>query len=307
MRTIRNLVVTEIMVAAAASAALLCSPSKSVAGTDESIHITAYDAEGSKDTHYTWSATGGKLQAHDAEADWILSDPNPGSVYSIQVSAKAPAGVVRECAVQIGIRSGARGDRETARTLLARGKAEEPGFGLYSYLLLGSAPDDTSRDRYLNVVKEYLRLSPALTDMSKLLDAKQLNANYLPVMTMPRGSVLPTAEWLLANYDYARARSILKTVAGSHFRGPYILSTLKPADPESAAPGPMFFQDLTSVPLDLITPWYEVFLNQAAQQRFWEPDKAEQFTLKVRTIIGVLARGLPEVKSSLSSWIQWLH
>jgi hypothetical protein len=68
----------------------------------------------------------------------------------------------------------------------------------------------------------------------------------------------------------------------------------------------MFFQDLSSVPLDLVTPWYEAFLNQAAQERFWEAKSGEMFVLKMRTFIGVLARGLPDVKSSMASWIQWL-
>jgi len=306
MRPIHKLVFVEFAMSAAASAALLCSPSNSVAGRDETIHVMTYDPEGLGGAQYSWTATGGRLESRGAEADWTLSDVKPLTAYSAKVVVKDRAGASAECTVQVTTAAGSRGDRETARTLLARGKQEESGFGLYSYLLMGSPPDDSNRDRYLSVIKEYLRLSPALADLRKLLDLKQLNANYLPTMTLPGEGVRLTPEWLLTNYDYARARAILKTVAGSHFRGPYILSTLKPADPRAATAGPMFFQDLSSVPLDLVTPWYEVFLNQAAQERFWEAKTGEQFALKMRTIIGVLARGLPDVKSSMASWIQWL-
>jgi hypothetical protein len=251
--------------------------------------------------------TGGTVQGRGAEADWTLSDVKPMTAYSAKVVAKDKAGATTECVVQVITAAGSRGDRETGRTLLARGKQEEPGFGLYSYLLLGSPPDDGTRERYVSVVKEYLRLTPALADLRKLLDPKQLNANYLPTTTLPAETVKLTPDWLMTNYDYARSRAILKTVPGSHLRGPYILSVLKPADPRATTPpGPMFFQDLSSVPLDLVTPWYEAFLNQAAQERFWEAKTGELFALRVRTLIGVLARGLPDVKTSMASWIQWL-
>ena len=306
MRRIHRFFLVEFALCAAASAALFCIPGNSVAGRDETIHVKTYDPDALDGAQYTWTVTGGRLQGRGAEVDWTLSDVEEATEYSAKVVVKDRAGASSECIVRVMTAAGSRGDRETARTLLARGRQEEPGFGLYSYLLMGSPPDDSSRDRYLNVVKEYLRLSPALADMRKLLDLKQLNANYLPTMTLPGEAVRLTPEWLLANYDYSRARAILKTVPGSHFRGPYILSELKPADPRATTPGPMFFQDLSSVPLDLVTPWYEVFLNQAAQERFWEARTGEQFALKVRTIIGVLARGLPDVKSSMASWIQWL-
>lgn len=291
----------------AANAALFCTPSNSVAGSGESIHLTSYYLDGSDGAQYTWTVTGGKVQAHGAEADWTFSDVKPMTAYSAKVVVRDKAGATAECMIQVVTAAGSRGDRETGRTLLARGKQEEPGFGLYSYLLLGSQPDDSTRERYLSVIKEYLRLSPALADLRKLLDPKQLNANYLPTTTLPAETVKLTPDWLLANYDYARSRAILKSVPGSHLRGPYILSVLKPVDTRATtSPGPMFFQDLSSVPLDLVTPWYEAFLNQAAQERFWEAKSGEMFVLKMRTFIGVLARGLPDVKSSMASWIQWL-
>jgi len=305
MKRIRNLVYLQLAFCATAGAALFCSPSTTLAALDETVHVKTFDTEEIKGAQYQWTATGGKVTSKGPEADWTLSDVQPFTKYSLTVVKKYGA-ASSNCLVQVATAGGSRDLRETARTLLARGGQEEAGFGLYSYLLLGSSPDNSNRERYLAVIREYLRLSPPLSEMRKLLDPKQLNANYLPTMTQPREGVVVTAEWLLANYDFARARAILKAVPGSHFRGPYIISVLKPVDPRATASLPILFQDLSNVPLDLVRPWYEVFLNQAAQEHFWEAKPGELFTLKLRTMIGVLAQGLPDVKSSMASWIQWL-
>jgi hypothetical protein len=306
MRRIRNLACLQFALSATASGALFCTPNTSVASPGETVHVKAFSSEPVTGAQFQWSVTGGKIVTNGAEADWTFSDVQPRTKYFLKVVMKSAA-ASEDCGVQVATTAGPRGgDRETARTLLARGSAEEAGFGLYSYLLLGSAPDNTNRERYLAVIREYLRLCPSLAEMRTLLAPKQLNANYLPTTALPRPNESVTAEWLLANYDFSRARAILRTVPGSHFRGPYILSALKPAVPTAAASGPIFFQDLSNVPLDLVRPWYEAFLNQAAQEHFWEEKSGELFALKLRTLIGVLAQGLPDVKTSMASWIQWL-
>jgi hypothetical protein len=304
--TIRYLLSVPLLFSSTAAASLFCTPSTSVADRNETVHIKTYDSENSRGAKYEWTVSGGKLQSHGADADWTFSDVQPSTVYSLKVVMTSGVGATAECKVEVSTAGSTRGLRETARTLLPRGAQEEAGFGLYSYLLLGARPDNNTRERYLAVIKEYLRLCPALADMKTVLAPKQLNANYLPVMTLPGEKAQVTPEWLLTNYDFTHARAILSTVPGSHLRGPYILSVQKPVDPRATASGPQFFQDLSTVPLDLVTPWYEAFLNQAAQERFSEPKTGELFALKLRTMIGVLAQGLPDVKSSMASWIQWL-
>jgi hypothetical protein len=49
------------------------------------------------------------------------------------------------------------------------------------------------------------------------------------------------------------------------------------------------------------------FLNQAAQERFWEAKKGAQFAQRLRATVGVMGAGLPEVKKSLDSWIAWVN
>ena len=54
----------------------------------------------------------------------------------------------------------------------------------------------------------------------------ELNVAYVPVKAAPGASV--TAERILDNYDYARARSLLRHLSGAKRDGPNLVSALKP-------------------------------------------------------------------------------
>ena len=116
-----------------------------------------------------------------------------------------------------------------------------------------------------------------------------------------------SAEWLLQHYDYARARVFLRLLPGNLRGGPYIVSTLKPLGLGGDLPDRYLVQDLSSVPPHLVGSWIREFMNQAAQERFWEPKTAAQLTLKLRMTIGILAEGVPEVYASLQQLIAWVH
>jgi hypothetical protein len=196
--------------------------------------------------------------------------------------------------------------RETARGFLVKGQKEKTGYGLYSYFLLGSPPTDSSRARYLKAIQAYLRLIPTVNDLEDYISADKLNITYFPVKSpLPAD---PTVEWLLDNYDFARARVLLDLLPGVHNAGPYFVSVLKPLSGADQLPGQYLFQNLSAVPTepqDLVSLWILEFMNLAAQERFWEPKTAELLTLKIRSTISVLAAGLPEVKKQLASWVAW--
>jgi hypothetical protein len=188
---------------------------------------------------------------------------------------------------------------------LVKGANEAPGYGLYSYLLLGSrATDDSTRDRYFNAIQSYLDTVEQVEKLLFYLPQDRLNVTYLPIEVAANSA--PTADWLIEHYDYARARSFLDMLPGNLREGPYFISALKPL----SSGGPVdhyLFQDLSGVPSDIDSLWVREFLDQAAQERYWKPPTAELFVLRMRTTIGVLAEGLPEVRESLGDWIAWLH
>ncbi len=56
-----------------------------------------------------------------------------------------------------------------------------------------------------------------------------------------------------------------------------------------------------------VASWVKESLNQAAQEGFWEENRAEALARKLRLMIGVLSLGLPEVRKDLDDWIAWVR
>ena len=256
---------------------------------------------------YTWGAPVGKIEGRGAEARWSLADLRPG-IFAASVTATDGESTSSECLIRVTVRRDAepRGfSRETARSLLSAGQSEMAGYGLYSYLLLGAPPSESSRDRYLKAIDAYLTLIPDVVDLEEYVPRRELNIFYMPVRSAPAPPV--TAQWVLDNYDYARARSLLRAVPGPNRDGPYILAAFKPPDGAGGTAGGQYlFQDLSSVPPHLAASWVREFLNQAAQERFWEEKRAVQLAQRMRETVGIMGAGLPEVRKSLDSWISWV-
>lgn len=287
---------------------LACSPTKPVASLGETLRVTAWAAAPAGQTlRYTWAATAGRLDGEGNEVRWTLSGVAPGP-HTATVRVEEPRGSIAECSVQVIVRlPPARGlPRESGWSFLPPSQAEAEGYGLYSYLLLGAPPGAATRERYLQGIEAYLGLMPDITSLERYVQSRrELNVAYLPIAAPPGPAV--SAEWALEHYDYARSRILLRAVPGSHREGPYIISSLKPLSGAAALSGQYLYQDLSSVPPHVVSPWIKEFLNQAAQERFWEGRAAERLALKLRTTIGILALGLPDVRKGLESWITWMR
>jgi hypothetical protein len=275
---------------------------KPLAEVDETVRLDAWVVpQPNQQPDLRWSVDAGKIQAGVSKTNWVLTGVTVGR-HVARVSISQPANL--ECALQLYIVGPSRDGRETARGFLAPGEHEQGGYGLYSYLLFGSAPDDTEHERYVKVVEAYLRLSPSLEDLASLLDPKDINATYVLVDGKPPAKITP--EWVLHHYDYTRASVVLRNLPGSHLHGPYLLSSLLPVAKANALVHPYLFQDLSKIAPSLAGAWYEQFVNQAAQDHFWEEHTGQQFVLKLRTMISVLALGLPDVQNGLESWMKWV-
>lgn len=195
---------------------------------------------------------------------------------------------------------------EAARTFLRGGEAEAEGFGLYSYLLFGSPPsDDRETERYRAAVRALLAV-PEVHEMLRYAPDSTLNLTYLPLARPPADT---SADSLLAAYDYARARAIIRHVPELNDArdGPYFVSAIRPLT-RSTSPGPRLVQNLTGVPPKLVGAWVDHFLEQAQRPGFWEGE-AEQndFALSLRTALSRAAEGLPEVQGALGRWIVWIR
>jgi hypothetical protein len=301
-------------VAGAQDVKLACSPERPLAEVGSTVGLRAWAGPGEGGgTRYAWTATDGRLVGEGARARWTLVDMRPGR-YAAAVRATSAAGLDEECVVRVVVTAQAPQPRdgiappmprESGSALLLPGQVETPGYGLYSYLLIGAVPGEAGRARALEALDAYWRLLPAMRGLEQYVRRAELNAVHLPLTEAP--GTAPTPAALLERYDHARARSLLRRIDGLHRDGPYLVSVLRPLgeDVPRAQGARYLVQDLSAVPVHLVREWVKEFLNQAAQERFWEPRALPRFAQKLRLTIGVLSLGLPEVQKALDTWISW--
>lgn len=319
-----------------------CSPERAVLALGESVVVRAWvTLSPDQVARYAWDVRVGRVVGSGPEVRWDLGAVQPGR-YAAAVRVHGRSGSVsEECLLRVvvGRDAAERGtlspgpaspspspaplpggtppvsapfppavrSRETGGAFLLSDQSETPGYGLYSYLLFGSPPGAGTRERHLMALEAYLGLIPDLAALERYVPPRELNVAYVPLVAPPARAA---AAGLLAQYDYARARSILRLLPGGNRDGPYIVSALRPlggADAAAAPPNPYLFQDLSTAPPHLVASWVKEFLNQAAQERFWEERSTERFALKLRVTVGVLGAALPEVKKALDTWIAWVR
>jgi len=286
------------------SALVACSPDSAGIQEGQSVVVRAWAYPTAGHTlQYLWTANAGVVQGVNQEVTWDLRKVEAGS-YQAKVTVSDSSNSVGSCSVRVDVVEVDRGSHESGREFLVRGIPEASGYGLYSYLLFGSLPSEATRDRYLKALEAYLAFNKISDLQAVNYKPNQLNITYLPLDAPANNDV--NAAWLLVHYDFSKARSLLNVLQGERRDGIYFVSSTKPLSKGSLPP--YLIQNLTAVPTsprDLITWWVREFLNQAAQEHFWEPRTTKLLALRLRTTIAVLAAGLPEVKQSLDTWISW--
>jgi hypothetical protein len=271
---------------------------------------------------FKWQVTEGFIHGEGADVRWDLSAVKVESnelhkqlVATVDVGGPS-LGEVR-CAVEvfIGKREVATPDRgkirgenlESSRRFLLPGKSEEPGYGLYSYLLFSSPPkDNEEKERYLKTTESYLLLLQDIDEyLSRHVLPSKLNATYIPLKNEPDpGKSNP--EWaanVLSVYDYTAARILLGKLDKYYQQGPYLVSLLKPLS-ETAVPV-YLFQDLTGVVPEQAQNWVMFFTYCAAQQRSWQEQSLRRFGLTMRNLIAVGGKVTPDILSGLEKMIQF--
>jgi hypothetical protein len=189
----------------------------------------------------------------------------------------------------------------SAKRFLLSGESEEPGYGLYSYLLFSAPPtDEDQKARYLQTIEALLLIFQDVDAyLQRHVRPSRLNATYIPLTSTPRPG-RSNAEWaanVLAAYDYAAALIMLDALDGSHRRGPYLVSMLSPL---SGAKGRTYlFEELTGVVPDLAAERIRFFSYLAAQERSWSEATLERFTLKLRNLVAVGGKVAPDAVKGL--------
>jgi hypothetical protein len=278
---------------------------------------------------FQWTVEDGRITTQAAEARWDLSsvkvEPREGrKKLTATVRATAPGMVKVGCTVEvfIGRKETVIPDRGTiqreklfsAKRFLLPGESEEPGYGLYSYLLLSAPPMDTEANaRYVKTIEAYLLLLQNIDEfLRKHVRPSRLNATYIPLKEMPkpvRETPEPgksNAEWaanILAVYDYTAAKILLGNLDKSARKGPYLVAVLKPLS-EMNTPA-CLFDDFTGVVPELVSEQVEFFTFLAAQERSWSEEALERLAHKLRNLVAVGGKVAPDTLKGLARMIRF--
>lgn len=196
--------------------------------------------------------------------------------------------------------------RATGVALMASYEHEIAGYGLYSYVLLTHYPSDAERPRYLALLKAMVAL-PTAAGLQQSLEAACVNITYLLVKSSPsdweQKSIEGRADYLIDNYDYARAAAISATLSQVGNVGPSIVSFLHPINFHEP-PRPALISDLSHAQPTLIADYVQVFKDRVAKPQFWAPDVLSQFALGLRNILETMAVGIGMSKDAVTDWIK---
>jgi hypothetical protein len=102
-------------------------------------------------------ATVGAIAPGGSEAAWsIRPDASSKPPYRATVRAEHD-GRAGTCTLDVWPSTQRRGpaEREAGKMILATKEQAPVGYGLYSYLLLGSGPTDANRERYVKTIEAW--------------------------------------------------------------------------------------------------------------------------------------------------------
>jgi hypothetical protein len=211
------------------------------------------------------------------------------------------------------IESGSGQDRELeiGYAFLVGNQAEEKGYGLYSYLLFGSPPTEANKNLYLKTISACIKMMPNIKRFEEGgFHRRELNVTYIPIhKPVPTTKDGISPEEVLKNYNYVRARLLLRNLPGVYRNGPYIISTLNPLSSHQDLSEGYLLQDLSRIPptrSDLIYAWVKEFLERVSRPGPKNGETLTLFVIKLRTAISIVAEHLPEVQSAVSSWVAWI-
>jgi hypothetical protein len=181
----------------------------------------------------------------------------------------------------------------TARAPLWTGGSEAAGYGLYSYLLFGSS-GRAGYQRRLTVACAYLSVIHDAEEATiRELSPSSMNIFYVPLRSAGyRRDAVTTqdAAWLVANYDYPRARLLLNRI-GEDGHDVFLVSYREPLTTiEAPEASRLLVQDLSLVPQELLELWIEEFRRQVELETYWNELTFRQAMLRLRSALPHVAR-----------------
>ena len=189
----------------------------------------------------------------------------------------------------------------TAYGFLHDGETEDPGYGLYSYVIL--APQQP--DRNMALMKEILKFP---SKEEEIRESRHINILYIPVHSETKtnqpdreSGVGDINTFLKTDYSFHEARTLLTRICGTAgaskdnvFKnlcdteltgGPYIFTYGAPASQLVPLPPPLLFVDLSDVGSNGFAEFIAAYASQVKRPDFSDRQKIDTFRLAILKII----------------------
>ncbi|MDR4467755.1 MAG: hypothetical protein MRJ68_05540 [Nitrospira sp.] len=253
---------------------------------------------------FEWKVKDGTVQEGGSDVEWSLSGVKIGDGQShkrVTATGKAtvPGNGELSCSVEVFIikkpddTRGTRSGLIAGRRYLLPEDAEDPKYGLYSYLLMSSRPqNEKERERYLKTLEAYLQVLDNLNDLDVYVRRENLNATYIPLTKKPTYSEnnQDFAKNVLDVYHFARAKALLSKFKNTYDQGPYLISVKLPLTKVSETVSTYGLQDFAGVDPELAASGVKNFEYLVAQQRTWTEQSIKMLPFMVRSLISSFGR-----------------
>lgn len=198
---------------------------------------------------------------------------------------------------------------------LYRTAIEDPGYGLYSYVLL---PVHSPRaERFFTELFK----TTSFVELSEITFGN-LNIIYLPTRTGKLSSLIPKISdgspppvYLFATefYDYALAQRLLAQICTSPSeeiqdacgtdlsRGPYLFTFTRPASGLSPVPPPYLFVDMSSVHARAFGEFIAAYKEQVKRTDYSDRERIDNLRLRILSIILSAADWVGPIKGAIAN------
>jgi hypothetical protein len=283
-----------------AAAALYCSTSRALVSGGDTVAVTGYSDSAlqagtfsSKDGAIRDQPTARNLRSF--ESRWTL--PLLRGTYDITGTATSAAGTAENCRARVVVTGDSLGPGvESGRLFLPASSREQVGYGSYTYLLCPAAAAAPVQARCESALKAIIGALPDIAQYDRVFSKTELNTVYVPVEFLPPASA--SAAEILKRYDFARARSWLNIVDRTLRDGPYLVTVARPLSPTERQE--MILQKLDGVASSVVANWITAYLRELGQQTVYGRGFEPSVTLRMRTILAVVAESVPNISAALS-------
>jgi hypothetical protein len=272
-----------------------CAPSLPVVLQGETIRLYAWATLPESDKPlYAWTVSSGEVRPTGANVFAWNFVKNSAGTNTADGELRSGSTVQARCIVEV--QSIASRTAPVDSGFLTPAGAEADGAGLYNYLLIS---DTGNQEVSRSALNTWLLLNLPVAELRSILKPNEAISLGLPVLEKP----VTTAdlEWALQHYDFQRARTLLEKVTPVSKPGIYIISSLQPI---AKSRPPYLVQDLSAATPMLAASWVEAFINEAAQERLWNPAEEASLVDQLRTTVMSIAQNL--TLPILMKWIALL-